>query len=500
MLPASPNMQPSLTVGSPEIGSPDIGQSMSVDGLFVPESPLQDTVLASGTKFQDSPAEMTANAGNDGQATMTLLEKHLKIQKIYAEVLRQRYLGKATQELPLPQVIENPTKVSPPLSQALGRSKSANDLAAIAFAAEKKTFERRKKAGKVSFTDDIEWMQKTSAEEARLRKVETDAEYDRTLSPEPTAEESMFVSEDEMAYPPPFSALISDGEEETPKRGQKRASADDQSAGRPKKKARKVNGTNYREGDEDDVLTLVAKRQKMAKAGKKAAAKPKAKAASKRTGNTVDRMTNLNSIMGTNVFDDTAATKDLPNQPRFEKGGGRRHDALKSLISSLPAESRKVGASDKKYLDDCIKDFTGHGVVKPHEDGNWSLRGMRSTLKHYQVAGVAFMRRRENASSAPFGGILADQMGLGKTVEMLANIVNGEPAPLQGTARRISNHCLYKREHKSHGLGTVIQYHAGARLASNNILELLETAAIVLTTCKDFNYPHDELANRSLRS
>jgi SNF2 family DNA or RNA helicase len=39
------------------------------------------------------------------------------------------------------------------------------------------------------------------------------------------------------------------------------------------------------------------------------------------------------------------------------------------------------------------------------------------------------MRRRENNSHEPKGGILADQMGLGKTVMMLANIVNGRPDP-----------------------------------------------------------------------
>lgn len=44
---------------------------------------------------------------------------------------------------------------------------------------------------------------------------------------------------------------------------------------------------------------------------------------------------------------------------------------------------------------------------------------MRTTLKHYQVLGVAFMRDRENESHEPRGGILADEMGLGKTLMML---------------------------------------------------------------------------------
>jgi SNF2 family DNA or RNA helicase len=39
--------------------------------------------------------------------------------------------------------------------------------------------------------------------------------------------------------------------------------------------------------------------------------------------------------------------------------------------------------------------------------------------------GSAFMRRRENDATEPRGGLMADQMGLGKTLMMLANIVNG---------------------------------------------------------------------------
>ena len=52
---------------------------------------------------------------------------------------------------------------------------------------------------------------------------------------------------------------------------------------------------------------------------------------------------------------------------------------------------------------------------------------MKTTLKHYQILGTAFMRRRETGSDRPRGGIMADAMGLGKTLMSLANIVNGKP-------------------------------------------------------------------------
>lgn len=74
-----------------------------------------------------------------------------------------------------------------------------------------------------------------------------------------------------------------------------------------------------------------------------------------------------------------------------------------------------------------MKDFTGRGAVTPAEDGNWNVKGLNVTLKHYQVCftpfldlepsltqsqvlGVAFMRRRENSTVEPKGGILADSI------------------------------------------------------------------------------------------
>lgn len=106
------------------------------------------------------------------------------------------------------------------------------------------------------------------------------------------------------------------------------------------------------------------------------------------------------------------------------------------------------------------------------------------------------MRRREGDTNEPKGGILADQMGLGKTVMMLANVVNGKPkdkakhratlivaspALVTQWQHEIEKHTMSRREHKQYGLGTVLQYRAGSRLASNNNMELLEGADIVLT-------------------
>jgi SNF2 family DNA or RNA helicase len=88
-------------------------------------------------------------------------------------------------------------------------------------------------------------------------------------------------------------------------------------------------------------------------------------------------------------------------------------------------------------------------------------------------------------------------MGLGKTVMMLANIVNGKPKPKSKVRAtlivaspalvtqwmsEIDKHCQTRSEHAQYGLGMVMQYRTGARVVANNTLDLLSQADIVLTT------------------
>lgn len=56
------------------------------------------------------------------------------------------------------------------------------------------------------------------------------------------------------------------------------------------------------------------------------------------------------------------------------------------------------------------------------------VKGMKTPLPAYQFAGVGWMIGRERSSEKPNGGILADSMGLGKTVQTLACIVGNPPS------------------------------------------------------------------------
>ncbi|KAI6833508.1 hypothetical protein KC364_g2504 [Hortaea werneckii] len=378
--------------------------------------------------------------------------------------------------------------------KASDTAEDAEDPAASHFAQLKAKYERSRKAGKTNIAHDIEIMKAEAAGSQRLRKIQADAEYDKSPTPEP---EGLFLQEDEdaPAASEPFSALYADDEiEEVPqpkkrKRAQKDIDDNDAPApkrGRPKgtkrgKKSSVVPGTSYMEENVDEVLQI----PKNGKSGTKGA-------------QSAPEMTNIGSILGTNVFSDAAAASHLPAAAEHS-GGGRRDAALKQLIASVPDQERgqkQDAHADSRYLNAAIKSFTGTNPIRSAPDGNWKLKGMRTTLKHYQVLGTSFMRKRESGAE-PRGGILADQMGLGKTLMSLANIVNGmapeksrrkatlviaSPSLASQWWDEIDKHLENKRENKHHGIGRVVRYKSKDDKTNNNIIEHLSESHIVLST------------------
>jgi SNF2 family DNA or RNA helicase len=89
---------------------------------------------------------------------------------------------------------------------------------------------------------------------------------------------------------------------------------------------------------------------------------------------------------------------------------------MKELIASIPTEALKSAKGDKAALLKATQDFDGRGSVKATGGSMWLVKGMKTSLKNYQVMGTAFMRRRENSADEPKGGLMADQMGLGKWI------------------------------------------------------------------------------------
>ena len=103
------------------------------------------------------------------------------------------------------------------------------------------------------------------------------------------------------------------------------------------------------------------------------------------------------------------------------------------------------------------------------------------------------MRVREAATSGPKGGLVADSMGMGKTITMLANIVNGMP-PLDYKETRatliiVPSSIIHQwfEEIRTHCdeamIGQVIKFTKGGRgVQVMNPLQLLKNSTIILTT------------------
>ncbi|KAH9881953.1 hypothetical protein J1614_001124 [Plenodomus biglobosus] len=126
------------------------------------------------------------------------------------------------------------------------------------------------------------------------------------------------------------------------------------------------------------------------------------------------------SLFNSNVFAQQAGP-NAAEQPGFTSNV--KTTALKELIASVPLGSMKKARSEMNVLLGATKDFDGRGSVRSVPGTNlWLVKGMKTSLKHYQILGSAFMRRRENSMEEPRGGLLADQMGLGKTLMMLGKV------------------------------------------------------------------------------
>ncbi|QDS75407.1 hypothetical protein FKW77_003142 [Venturia effusa] len=108
---------------------------------------------------------------------------------------------------------------------------------------------------------------------------------------------------------------------------------------------------------------------------------------------------------------------------------------MKRLLSDH-IQATKTASGDQKEIDRNIKYFTARRRPKKMEGTSESkslyiLEGLVTLLKAYQVIGVGWMRKREADrpadSKEPSGGILADDMGLGKSIMAIANLLDGRP-------------------------------------------------------------------------
>lgn len=116
------------------------------------------------------------------------------------------------------------------------------------------------------------------------------------------------------------------------------------------------------------------------------------------------------------------------------------HTSAKETFPDLDPKQLRSQVSNLK---NAAKQVQNKGKLAEGKANAWLIRGMKTSLYDYQLDGVGWMLERERSRRAqssynPKGGILADEMGCGKTITMLAVIMaNPPPASRQkdGTIR-----------------------------------------------------------------
>lgn len=387
--------------------------------------------------------------------------------------------------------------------------KKVNAAARAKFQKDKNHYDalRKSRGGRLDFADEIKWMKISDAEELRLRKRKRDREMD-------SQEDDGFRIRPAPSMSFDTNTLENDWDEDVRTNfGEGPSSASQPASSPPSGRVfqslaeAEIESMRVALQAEGDARPSKKKKKgaRKSKDGKDSRDKTKAgvrkSTKEKKAAENASRM--KASLLKSDVFHQQA-DEDVPEQPTFK--ARNKAGALKELIASVPIEHQKTARDDTAALLRATKDFDGKGSCKADGNGMWKIRGMSTSLKHYQVMGTAFMRRRENDLHEPRGGLMADQMGLGKTLMTLANIVNGRGNGDQDckTTLLVASPALitqWQREinlHTDCGLN-YMKYTSGNRVESNQVSKILEQNDIVLTTyheiCRSYpkNSPPREL-------
>ena len=393
-----------------------------------------------------------------------------------------------------------------------------DDEALQKFEALKKKFHSKKRSRKATFEDEINFQRAEKAERARLKRQE---ELEPAIADNGEEDNGLFVPlADPSQTPHKHQCDNVDGDsdedgEPTTKRSklgpnEKKLHAtilkEGMLAAVEAEMAKKKNEDKKGKGKKDFSRKKAGDKKKYTKrkpkpgskatetsADKPKATKPSQKSRAKGTKSSKGKkkqptLLNLNSLLHSNVYADANASLD--SGPITLMTETRKADALKQLIASVPLDDQRIANREKEHV---LKATIALGKrkVKPDGNGGWAFKGMISSLKNHQVQGAAWMKERETGTDEPFGGLVGDEMGFGKTVQMLACMV-ANPAPLGELSRatlivatpaicgqwaaEIEKHC------NAEVLGDVVRYHASSRLTGAGAVKMLQKAGVILTT------------------
>ena len=321
-----------------------------------------------------------------------------------------------------------------------------------AFRTLKKAYNAKVKKGTANMEDHVKFRRAEKADTVRLKRIQREEAQER-LDEEHSAQafyesgggEGLFVPLNSPGVATNRNDAIDEteldcsGPEEADFQRQRRLNAASSSNKRRKlslpKSAKNIIPAKDAEASRREGLTLHLEKVKKKAARKPRTQKPTATAAKGakksqfQTGQDADRVVktkkkkkkektkryqgpellNVNTLLGSDVVASVQANVSKADQPTSKQS--RKDYALRELLASIPEEHQRIHSVDAKALHNATRKFNGSGTMRADGKKGWKLKGMSSSLYHYQLLGAAFLRERENGQDKPLGGILADEMG-----------------------------------------------------------------------------------------
>lgn len=391
----------------------------------------------------------------------------------------------------------------------------------ISFSESKRQYKAKRKAKKNSIMDDIAFKKAQDMEKARIRKLEASM-HDMDSSEAEESDDCLFLPD---STPASHQGLDADGGKGTT--GGPKSKRQKHTAKPTRTQAELRNelyhnlmagyeaeaAKDYRKEEFESIQADKAEKQENRRK-KKAQKNVNTKYTDQlrkgqRPGRSSKAKQSAINLTTSNIYDESNANIQKSALPTMHSKEKRR--AMVDLVASIDLEEsqRSQATTDRNKV---IKATTTLGNCRVNEnhasgEGDWNLKGMSSALFHHQVLGVALMKDRENGERLPLGGLLAYEMGFGKTLMSMANMIANPPAPTEEqrctliiASRSIisqwDNEINIHTTGKNSLLGSIIRHfgdqHISDKGASGrNAAKILEKAGIVLSTYQEVikSYP-----------
>ncbi|KAI1631190.1 P-loop containing nucleoside triphosphate hydrolase protein [Biscogniauxia mediterranea] len=155
---------------------------------------------------------------------------------------------------------------------------------------------------------------------------------------------------------------------------------------------------------------------------------------------------NEDSIINTTSTPKPKGSKPIPNNQKKSvvmKKSTKRKATQSNMPSIMPPSKKKTAGQlqvsqsesglklDRAALDTAVAILRGK-VQRAGEDNNghelYKIDGLKTPMRDYQIVASAFMIRHERSQQGPQGGIIADEMGIGKILEAMGCMVSNRPS------------------------------------------------------------------------